>query len=192
MRGARRDFSIDVIRISRECRWRIWFVWQSRLRVKVLTRSVRVQKLLVRVNRDTAIHAETASGTQRKVRPATRVTWIACQGKCIILWLTVEIGAILEWDWNMGGLRPAIHLGLNKISWRKTWGQVYCVLRSDMRTWMCKWFRFRIDRGFDAIVTARLSIMMMIYCNSGNLKFGESNLRCVAVNKIVDLGSVNI
>ena len=150
MRGAR-GFSIDVIRVARECRWRIWYVWQNRLRDKV--RSVRVRQLLVRVN--TALHAKTASGTRRKVISAARLAWIVCQRKNIILWLNIEIGAILEWGWHVGGLYSTVtvryrNFGMNTIDWRKTWGQVYWALRSrDMQTWRCKWFRH--DWGFEAI-----------------------------------------
>ena len=181
MRGAH-DFSIDVVQVARECRWCIWYIWQNRLRVNVL--SVRIQQLLVQPN--TVLHVETASGTWRRyevtawVISTAQLAWIVCQcqGKNIILWLTIEIWAIvLDWDWHrdVGGLCPTIMIcscryrnwGMNKISWQKIWGcQVYCqcLLKScDVRTRRCKWFRH--DRLLDAIITASFSIYRQVLGN---------------------------
>ena len=161
--GGARYFSGDVVRVAREC---IWYIWQSRLNDKAIDKVLRVivQQLfeLVRVN--VVIHAENASGTRRRVKSTTRLAWVVCQGKNIILCLTIEFGAIviLEWDWRVGKLCPTIHasrcgnLAMIKIEWRRTWGQIYCALRiRDVQTWRYKWFTH--GWMFDAIVTASLS-----------------------------------
>ena len=180
MRGAH-DFSIDIVWVARKWEKFFWCVWQNMLRDKVL--SVRVQQTKLFVGPNTVLHSKTASagGTRRRyevtawfgvtVISTARMAWIVCQKK--ILWLTIEIGAILRWNWHVpvarGGLCPTIHssrcrnLEMNEIGWRKIWGKVYCVLRShDIQTWRCEWFRHDSLRGLDARVTASLSIYRQI------------------------------